>query len=61
MGGKTGIEEFIDPIMIILNSLELIKTQYDGVLDENMMSYFNRIERSALRIESLLRELRTTE
>lgn len=61
MGEKAGLEKFIDPVMIIMNSLESIKMQYDGVLDEHIISYFNRIERSASRIESLLRELRTKE
>jgi len=52
-------EKCADPLMIILNSLELIKLQYAGVMDEGITTYLDRIERSSERIERLLKELKT--
>lgn len=50
---------FKDPLMIILNSVELIKLQYDGVMDEKIVTYLNRIAKSSWKIESLLKELQS--
>ncbi|MFQ5496263.1 MAG: hypothetical protein ACE5DU_00070 [Nitrosopumilus sp.] len=52
-------EKCADPLMIILNSLELIKLQYAGVMDEGITTYLDRIERSSERIEQLLKELKS--
>ena len=52
-------EKCADPLMIILNSLELIKLQYAGVMDEGIITYLERIERSSERIERLLKELKS--
>ncbi|MGY5148865.1 MAG: hypothetical protein ACW9W3_02265 [Candidatus Nitrosopumilus sp. bin_68KS] len=52
------IEKCADPLMIIQNSLELIKLQYDGVMDDGIKAYLNRIDKSAQKIEHLLKELK---
>ena len=51
-------EKCADPLMIIQNSLELIKLQYSGVMDEGIITYLDRIGRSSERIEQLLKELK---
>ena len=59
MAEKITLNNLIDPVMVVMNSIESIKIQYDGVLDENIMLYFNRIERSMMKIGFMLEELRT--
>lgn len=59
MNDDIDFEKCADPLMIILNSLELIKLQYAGVMDEGIITYLNRIERSSKKIEKLLKELKS--
>ncbi|BDQ31762.1 hypothetical protein NZNM25_19030 [Nitrosopumilus zosterae] len=59
MEDEVDFEKCADPLMIILNSLELIKLQYDGVMDDGIKAYLNRIDKSAQKIERLLQELKT--
>lgn len=59
MEDEIDFEKCADPLMIILNSLELIKLQYDGVMDDGIKTYLNRIDKSAQKIERLLQELKT--
>lgn len=59
MDDKIDFEKCADPLMIILNSLELIKLQYDGVMDDGIKAYLNRIDKSAQKIEHLLKELKS--
>ncbi|MCV0410505.1 hypothetical protein [Nitrosopumilus sp.] len=59
MEDEIDFEKCADPLMIILNSLELIKLQYNGVMDDGIKAYLNRIEKSAQKIERLLQELKT--
>ena len=59
MNDEIDFEKCADPLMIIQNSLELIKLQYAGVMDEGIITYLERIERSSERIESLLKELKS--
>lgn len=59
MEDEIDFEKCADPLMIILNSLELIKLQYDGVMDDGIKAYLNRIDKSAQKIERLLQELKT--
>jgi len=58
MDDEIDFEKCADPLMIIQNSLELIKLQYDGVMDEGIKAYLNRIDKSAQKIEHLLKELK---
>ncbi|AJW71763.1 hypothetical protein [Nitrosopumilus adriaticus] len=58
MDDEIDFEKCADPLMIIQNSLELIKLQYDGVMDEGIKAYLNRIDKSAQKIENLLKELK---
>ena len=55
---RIDFEKCADPLMIIQNSLELIKLQYDGVMDDGIKAYLNRIDKSAQKIEYLLKELK---
>ena len=59
MDDEIDFEKCADPLMIIQNSLELIKLQYEGVMDDGIKAYLNRIEKSAQKIEHLLKELKT--
>ena len=59
MTDKVDFGSFADPLMVIYNSLELIDLQYDGVMDEKIISYLNRIKKSSLKIELLLKELQS--
>lgn len=59
MEDEIDFEKCADPLMIILNSLELIRLQYDGVMDDGIKAYLNRIDKSAKKIERLLQELKT--
>ncbi|MCV0366591.1 MAG: hypothetical protein K5798_04940 [Nitrosopumilus sp.] len=59
MEDEIDFEKCADPLMIILNSLELIKLQYNGVMDDGIKAYLNRIDKSAQKIERLLQELKT--
>lgn len=58
MDDEIDFEKCADPLMIIQNSLELIKLQYDGVMDDGIKAYLNRIDKSAQKIEHLLKELK---
>ncbi len=58
MDDEIDFEKCADPLMIIQNSLELIKLQYDGVMDDGIKAYLNRIDKSAQKIEHLLQELK---
>lgn len=58
MDEEIDFEKCADPLMIIQNSLELIKLQYDGVMDDGIKAYLNRIDKSAQKIEHLLKELK---
>lgn len=57
MSDNVDFKNFVDPLMTIFNSLELINLQYKGVMDGKVITYLNRIERSSRKIESLLKEL----
>lgn len=59
MSDDTDFKNFVDPLMAIMNSVELIKLQYAGVIDGKIITYLNRIERSSRKIESLLKELKS--
>lgn len=59
MEDEVDFEKCADPLMIILNSLELIKLQYEGVMDDGIKIHLNRIDKSAQKIERLLQELKT--
>ena len=59
MGEDIDFEKCADPLMIILNSLELIKLQYAGVMDKGIITYLDRIERSSEKIKLLLKELKS--
>lgn len=59
MSDKKGFEDFADPLMIIMITLDLLKLQYDGVMDKKIVRYINRIEKASTKIESLLKELQS--
>jgi len=59
MKDEIDFEKCADPLMIILNSLELIKLQYEGVMDDGIKAYINRIDKAEKKIEYLLKELKT--
>ena len=59
MSDNIDFKDFVDPLMLIFNSLELINLQYDGVMDRKIITYLNRIEKSSRKIESLLKELQS--
>jgi len=58
MDNEIDFEKCADPLMIIQNSLELIKLQYDRVMDDGIKTYLNRIDKSTQKIEYLLKELK---
>ena len=57
MADNKNFKDFADPLMIIKSSLELIKFQYDDVMDRKILAYLNRIEKASQKIESLLKEV----
>jgi len=59
MSDDVDFKDFVDPLMVIFNSLELINLHYGGVMDRKGITYLNRIERSSQKIELLLKELKS--
>ena len=57
MTDNKSFEDFKDPLMIIMITVDLLKLQYDGVMDTKITGYLNRIEKASKKIELLLKEL----
>ena len=59
MEDDKGFEDFADPLMIIMISLDLVRHHYDGLMDKKIITYLDRIDEASHKIEFLLKELQS--